>query len=96
MNTFNPLDIDILKNTDMAHGGINGGQLGQFDSIGYSNNDMFTLQAASNGGDLYYRSFYGAAYSGNSWVDLPSDYMKKYNIMFNGFKQNSIDIWLCS
>ena len=91
VDTFNPLNIDSLKNTDMAHGGINGGQLGTFDAIEYSNIDMFKLKAASNGGNLYYRSFYGASYSDNSWVELPSVYIQKYQKMFNIFLQKSID-----
>jgi len=91
MNTFDPLNIDNLKETDMAHGGINGGHLGNFDEVVYTNNEMFTLKAASNDGNLYYRSFYGAAYSDNSWGELPDIYVQKYQAMFRDFKQKSID-----
>jgi len=91
MNTFDSLNMNNLKNTDMARGGINGGKLGEFDEIVFTNNDMFTLRAASNDGNLYYRSFYGAAYINNSWSQLPSIYTQRYQKMFEKFKQSSID-----
>ncbi|SEW23884.1 transglutaminase domain-containing protein [[Clostridium] fimetarium] len=91
MNTFDPLSIDNLKNTDTTHGGINGGQLGAFDNIVYTNSSMFTLRAASNGGNLYYRSFYGASYSDNSWGDLPIRYEQKYTALVGNSKPNLID-----
>jgi len=91
MDTFDPLNIDNMKETDRAHGGINGGHLGTFDEVAYTNNNMFTLKTAPNGGNLYYRSFYGAAYSDNSWTELPNSYTQKYQAMLSDFKQKAID-----
>lgn len=79
------------KKTDIAKGGINGGLLGEYDNIIYSNSNMFSLKAAPNGGYLYYRSFYGAFYSNNKWSELPDEFNRKYENMFNEFKKKKID-----
>ena len=91
MNTFDPLDIGNAKNTDRANGGINGGHLGEFDGIDYSNIGMLTLRAASNGENLYYKGFTGASYDNNSWGELPSVYVQKYQSLFDNLKRNNVD-----
>ena len=89
-NTTNQLSI--FNSSDVATGGVNGGQLGKYDKIIYSNKIMLKLNTGDTG-KLYLRSFVGANYSDNRWTDPSQKSEKKYSFLFDELDSSAIEIY---
>jgi len=89
-NTTN--NLSILNSSDVASGGINGGQLGKYDKVIYSNIIMFQLKTGDVG-KVYLRSFIGANYANNKWTDPSDNSEQKYSFLFNELDTISFEIY---
>jgi len=85
---FDKPDQNIVE-TSVASGGVNGGKLGQFDSVEYSGKVMLTLTTGFKG-KVYLKGFVGAFYEDNAWRDYTEQEYGDYLQMFESAQENGV------
>lgn len=77
----------------IAAGGINGGELGQVDSVEYQDKTMLIVKTGTISDIMYLRGFVGADYSSNCWNQLSTEKTNKYREVFDMAERNGIDVY---
>ncbi|MGN0318373.1 MAG: transglutaminase family protein [Lachnospira sp.] len=90
--------LDIFKRTETkepetppetAYGGINGGKLGEFDQVEYTNKLMLTIKTGFKG-PVYLRGYVGSVYEDNSWRELTPKEYGEYAKLFINAKDDAV------
>lgn len=92
MDLFDGDSLADGKSTHMAHGGINGGHLGQVDEIKNSGLEMLRIEMQSRVlNDIYLKGFVANEYKGDRWEELDSDNLiKMYELINDMGRINSL------
>lgn len=87
---FSPLETSEPDTpSDIACGGLNGGALGQYDRIEYTNTLMLTIKTGFKG-PVYLKGYIGSVYDNNSWRELTQDEYGEYARLFIDAKADDV------
>lgn len=85
-NIAKKFNLDISSDTEsvssdgkssMAHGGINGGRLGNVDEVKNTGLEMLRVNMTQTDNNIYLKGFVGNEYDRNKWTDINTDNLKE-------------------